>query len=53
MKSKENSYYDSIMTGLNEALEVSKGNLMPVKRRKVTVSPVPDPATRLRGYSAT
>ncbi len=42
MKSKENSYFDSIMTGLNEALEVSKGNLKPVKRRKVTVSPVPE-----------
>lgn len=37
-----NKYFDSIMTGLNEALEVSKGNLKNVKRRKVTVSPVPE-----------
>ncbi len=39
---KKNTYFNSIMTGLNEALEVSNGNLKNVKRRKVTVSPVPE-----------
>ena len=41
MKNKENTYFNSIMTGLNEALEVSKGHIKAVKRRKVTLSPVP------------
>lgn len=41
MKNKENTYFNSIMTGLNEAIEVSKG-LKTVRRRKVTVSPVPE-----------
>ncbi len=42
MENKENTYFTSIMSGLNEALEVSNGNLKTVKRRKVTVSPVPE-----------
>lgn len=41
MEKNENAYFDSIMVGLNEALEVSKGNLT-VRRRKVTISPVPE-----------
>lgn len=39
---ENNSYFNSIMTGLDEALKVSKGELKAVKRRKVTVSPVPE-----------
>jgi len=39
---ENNTYFNSIMTGLDEALEVSKGELKTVKRRKVTVSPVPE-----------
>ncbi len=39
---ENNTYFNSIMTGLNEALEVSKGRLKTVKRRKVTVSPLPE-----------
>lgn len=42
MKDKENPYFNSIMAGLNEALEVSKGNLNTVRRRKVSISPVPE-----------
>lgn len=41
MENKENTYFNSIMTGLNEALKVSKGHIKAVKRRKVTLSPVP------------
>ncbi len=41
MKNKENTYFNSIMTGLNEAIEVSKG-LKTARRRKVTISPVPE-----------
>ena len=39
---ENNAYFNSIMTGLDEALKVSKGELKTVKRRKVTVSPVPE-----------
>ncbi|MBI9102522.1 MAG: helix-turn-helix domain-containing protein [Spirochaetales bacterium] len=42
MEHKENTYFTSIITGLNEALEVSKGDLKTIKRRKVTVAPVPE-----------
>ena len=42
MKNNENTYFNSIMTGLHEALEVSKGTLKTVKRRKVTIAPVPE-----------
>jgi putative transcriptional regulator len=41
MENNESNYFTSIMAGLNEALEVSKGNLH-VRRRKVTISPVPE-----------
>lgn len=41
MGKKENAYFNSIMEGLNEALEVSKGNHT-ARRRKVTISPVPE-----------
>lgn len=41
MKNKENNYFNSIMAGHNEAIEVSKG-LKTVRKRKVTVSPVPE-----------
>lgn len=41
MKKKE-STFSSIMTGLNQALEHEKGNLPSVKRRKVTISPLPE-----------
>lgn len=37
-----NTYFNSIMTGLDEALKVSKGHLKNIKRRKVTVTPVPE-----------
>jgi len=41
MSKEDNTYFDSIMTGLNEALEYSKGNLPKVKTRTVTITPVP------------
>ncbi|MDC7220344.1 MAG: type II toxin-antitoxin system MqsA family antitoxin [Spirochaetales bacterium] len=41
MENKESNYFTSIITGLNEALEVSKGNLQ-ARRRKVTITPVPE-----------
>ncbi|MDC7236040.1 MAG: type II toxin-antitoxin system MqsA family antitoxin [Spirochaetales bacterium] len=42
MKEKENNYFDSIMSGLNESFEFSKGNLKNVKRRKVSIAPIPE-----------
>ncbi|MDC7239069.1 MAG: type II toxin-antitoxin system MqsA family antitoxin [Spirochaetales bacterium] len=39
---KNDTYFDSIMSGLNESLEYSKGNLDNVKRRKVSIAPIPD-----------
>ncbi|MBN2737540.1 MAG: helix-turn-helix domain-containing protein [Spirochaetales bacterium] len=41
MKKGENTYFNSIMTGLNEALEFSKGNLPNITRRKVTILSIP------------
>lgn len=41
MNKEKNPYYDSIMTGLNDSLEYSKGNLPNVKRRTVSITPVP------------
>lgn len=41
MSERNNIYVDSIMEGLEEALEYSKGNLPHVTRRKVSISPVP------------
>ncbi|MCF7953486.1 MAG: helix-turn-helix domain-containing protein [Spirochaetales bacterium] len=38
---EDEAYFDTIITGLHEAVEVSKGNLKNIKRRKVTVSPYP------------
>lgn len=46
MNKKENSYFDNIMNGLNESLEFSKGNLDNVRRKKVTVSPIPKYSAR-------
>jgi putative transcriptional regulator len=40
MKKKE-KVFDSIMTGLNQALEYEKGNFPSVRRRKVTISSLP------------
>ena len=42
MKDNTNNYFDSIMTGLNESLEFSKGNLKDIKRRKVSIAPIPE-----------
>lgn len=41
MSTKDKTYFDSIMTGLNEALEYSKGNLPNVRKRTVSIAPVP------------
>lgn len=41
MNKKENAF-GSIMTGLNQALEHEKGNLPLIRRRKVTISSLPD-----------
>ena len=41
MSEKNNTYVESIMTGLHEALEYSKGNLPDVNKRKVSITPVP------------
>jgi len=41
MSKEDKTYFDSIMAGLNEALEYSKGHLPNVKKRTVTISPVP------------
>lgn len=42
MTKNNNSTFDSILAGLNEGLEYSKGNLSSVKRRKVSIAPLPD-----------
>ncbi len=42
MKKDSNSTFDSIMTGLNQGLEYANGKLPSLKRRKVTISPLPD-----------
>ncbi|MDC7239917.1 MAG: type II toxin-antitoxin system MqsA family antitoxin [Spirochaetales bacterium] len=42
MKKNTNSYFDSIMSGLNESLEFSKGNLKNVKKRRVSIAPIPE-----------
>ncbi len=41
MKNDDKNYYNSIISGLNESLEYSKGKLPSVKRRKVSISPIP------------
>ncbi len=41
MSENDTTFFGSIMTGLNEALEYTKGNLPSIKRRKVSISPVP------------
>ena len=41
MSKDKNMYFENIMSGLNESLEFSKGNMKKVRRKKVTVSPVP------------
>ncbi len=41
MKKEDKNYYNSIISGLNESLEYSKDKLPAVKRRKVSISPVP------------
>lgn len=41
MNKNETKYFDSITTGLNEALEYSKGNLPNLKKRIVSISPLP------------
>jgi len=41
MNKDEKTYLDSIMTGLNESLKYSKGNLPNVKKRKVSITPIP------------
>lgn len=40
--SEENTVFSSIMTGLHEAVGYKKGNGKGVKRRTVTISPLPD-----------
>ncbi|GAB6090725.1 hypothetical protein [Spirochaeta dissipatitropha] len=40
--SEHTSYFDSIMTGLNESLEYSRGNSPALRTRKVTITPVPE-----------
>jgi len=42
---KDTLHYDSIMTGLNEALAHSRGELPDVRRKKVSISPLPDYAS--------
>lgn len=39
---KKKSYYDSILTGLNESLEYSKGNLPHITKRTVSITPIPE-----------
>lgn len=39
--SNDKAVFNSILTGLNQALEHEKGLLPSVKRRKVTISPLP------------
>lgn len=41
MSKEDKTYIESIMTGLNEAFEYSKGNLPNVRIRTVSISPVP------------
>jgi putative transcriptional regulator len=41
MNNEDNTYMESIMSSLNEALEYSKGNLTNVKKRTVSITPVP------------
>lgn len=41
MSKKDNTHFESIMTGLNEALEYTRGNLPNVKTRTVSITPVP------------
>jgi len=42
MKNKDSEYVNSIISGLNEAVEFSKGNLNTIKRRTVTIAPIPN-----------
>lgn len=35
------SYFDTIMVGLEESLKYSKGELTTVKKHKVTIAPIP------------
>ncbi|MBB6482679.1 helix-turn-helix domain-containing protein [Spirochaeta isovalerica] len=41
MSKEDKTYFDSIMTGLTESLEYSRGNLPNVKKRTVSITPVP------------
>jgi len=41
MNKDNNMYFEKIMAGLNESLDFSKGDLKKVRRKKVTVSPIP------------
>ena len=42
MRKKNNPAFDSIISGLNQGLEYTKGSLPSVKRRKVSIAPLPD-----------
>lgn len=39
---KNNPVFDSIMTGLKQSLEYETGKLTSVKKRKVTIAPLPE-----------
>lgn len=41
MSKEKNIYFEGIMSGLNESLEYSRGNLKKIRKKKVTVVPVP------------
>jgi putative transcriptional regulator len=41
MKTKESTITASLLEGLNQAVEYSKGNLQAAKKRKVIISPLP------------
>ena len=42
MKKKNHSTFDSIISGLNQGLEYTRGTLPSTKRRKVSIAPLPD-----------
>jgi putative transcriptional regulator len=46
---KDKTYFNSIMDGLDESLEYSKGNLPNINKRKVSISPLPEyEATKIK-----
>lgn len=52
--SKNNEVFNSILTGLNQALDYEKGMLTNVRRRKVTISPLPQyKADKIRSIRST